>query len=133
MSTWQTFLWGVFGSVALEFLHTYRDYRSSSVLPRRYRSLIFWTVRAVMSAISGLVSVGYSAAGSVLTPITAVTIGAAVPLIITELARIADRPGVPNEGLNAGARSSSPGDKRPARTRPSDSKLRSRPRRPRSK
>jgi hypothetical protein len=82
VSELQTFLWGCFGSCAVETLLAYRLVISGP-WPPRYRRLRFWVVRVLAAVVAGLLAV---AMGSH-TPIGALYVGAAAPLILEKLLR----------------------------------------------
>lgn len=84
----ETFLWGVGGSVAVEAVSLYNYTNSrSGLLPKRYKRVAFWMVRMLLAIVAGGLALAYA----VQTPIVAIHIGAATPLILQTLARTAPK------------------------------------------
>jgi hypothetical protein len=104
MSIAAKFLWGFVGSAAMEVITLYQLYESTnlddptkSVLPARYKRIGFWLVRLTLALMAG----GLAVVQDVTTPILAVNVGAATPLILQALAQ-----GLKNtlpSGVSAGA------------------------------
>jgi hypothetical protein len=81
MSPLTMFFAGVLGSVAAELLRVFQTY-SSGRLPRRYREIGFWLVRATIAVMSGGVAVAFNAQSA----LQALYIGLSVPLVLNSLA-----------------------------------------------
>lgn len=79
------FLFGMVGNIAVEVLKIL-GYFQRGRFHRQYRDWRFWFVRSVLVLISGLMALAYSMGGHQL-PILAFTIGAASPLLISQMAR----------------------------------------------
>lgn len=78
------FLFGMLGSVAVELVKLLSLYEAGkSSLPARYRKWRFWIVRVLIAVTGGLLALAHN----VQTPILAVHIGAATPVIIESFAR----------------------------------------------
>jgi len=77
------FLWGFFGSAAVEVITLHQAYTSRGRTPERYKRIGFWVVRLLLSMIAGGLSVAYN----IDNPILAINIGASTPLIVQTLAR----------------------------------------------
>ncbi len=77
------FCWGVFGSLAVEFITIMGYPRSSSGLPSYYYESSFWAVRCLATLLAG----GVAVANDVSMPHLAIQVGAGAPLIIQALAR----------------------------------------------
>jgi hypothetical protein len=83
MTTLQTFVCGVAGSVAVEVVTLYQHYDSEPIkVPERYSKVGFWVVRLLLSAVAGALAVAYD----IQQPLLAANIGAATPLIVKTLA-----------------------------------------------
>lgn len=94
------FLWGVFGSVAVECVTAHQASLTEPVrLPQRYRVWWFWVARVLLTFAAG----GLAVALEVNNPQTAVTVGAAAPLVLQMLARGAGLPGATARSLPEGA------------------------------
>jgi hypothetical protein len=79
-----TFLCGLGGSVAVEFITLLHAYEREPIsLPARYKLPGFYVVRSCLAVAAGLLAVAY---GVYDRPILAVNIGASAPLIIRVLA-----------------------------------------------
>jgi len=82
MSPIETFLWGFFGSCAIEVVNAHNDLSANPLaITEKYCRPAFWTVRILTATVSGLLAVAYGAE----TPVSAISVGAATPLIITRL------------------------------------------------
>lgn len=73
------FLCGAAGSLAVEVCRICGILERRGYLPARYRKATFWFARLLLAAAGGGLSVAYD----VETPILAVNIGAAAPVIIS--------------------------------------------------
>ena len=84
MSPLEAFAWGFLGSVAVEIITIFNALRATpNGLPARYRSVVFWIVRALVAFLAGGLALAYG----IPTPILAMNVGAATPLLIQALAR----------------------------------------------
>ena len=79
------FLCGAGGSAAIEILTIYQIYKSGSRFPKRYKSIGFWCVRALLPAAAGGLAIAYEVDKLIL----AVNIGVATPLILSRMAETA--------------------------------------------
>src|SRR5580698_772752 len=87
------FLIAVGGSLAVEVVNLYQLYQTEPfVLPPRYRSPLFWSIRIGLSLIGGGLAVAYS----IDQPLLAANIGASTPLIIRAFTEGIKAPGVPD-------------------------------------
>jgi hypothetical protein len=79
MSHVEQFMWGFFGSVAVEVVTLVQYYTGSySQLPQRYREVAFYLIRIVLAIVAGGLVIAYNIEQTIL----AINIGAATPLII---------------------------------------------------
>jgi hypothetical protein len=81
MSLTVAFLWGSFGSLATEIVAIMKTYRQYGRLPKRYRSVWFWIARSTLIGIAGGLTVAFGPA----SPLHAIYIGMATPLILERL------------------------------------------------
>ena len=80
----EQFLWGFFGSIAVEVVTLIQYYTGSySQLPKRYKELPFYLVRLLLAVIGGGLVIAYNVDKTIL----AINIGAATPLIIRQFAQ----------------------------------------------
>jgi hypothetical protein len=95
------FLFGMAGNIAVEVLKIL-GYFQRGRFHRQYGDWRFWVVRSVLVLISGLMALAYSMSGQQI-PALAFTIGAASPLLISQMARrspFEDQPKLPGDGPN---------------------------------
>jgi hypothetical protein len=76
------FLWGSLGSFAIEIVSIVQTYQKLGRAPARYRSFWFWAARTALVGIAGGLSVAFNPA----SPMVAIYIGVAAPLILERLA-----------------------------------------------
>jgi hypothetical protein len=76
------FCWGFFGSMAVEVVLLCGYYRRGVALPLRYRRPGFWLTRFLLAFLAGGLVVAYG----ISTPVLALHLGAATPLVIQALA-----------------------------------------------
>jgi hypothetical protein len=76
------FLWGCLGSFAIEIVTIVQTYQKLGRAPARYRSLWFWAARTTLVGIAG----GLAVAFKPVSPLMAIYIGVAAPLILERLA-----------------------------------------------
>jgi len=88
MSPLEVFAWGFGGSIAVEIVTLFNALHQRPQLPARYHSLAFWVVRLLVAVVAGGLALAYE----IQTPILAINVGAATPLIIQALARGAQSP-----------------------------------------
>jgi hypothetical protein len=74
------FLWGVAGSLTAEIPCLDRASRSGRSLPKRFRQASYWLVRLLVAVVAGLLAVATSAP----TPLFAMSLGAATPLLLEQ-------------------------------------------------
>ncbi len=80
---WQIFVWGFFGSAAVEIAAIIRRLESPGRLPVRYKKRWYWLVRTLYGFVSGMLAVAYGIDNA----IVAIHIGIATPLILSQLAK----------------------------------------------
>jgi hypothetical protein len=84
LSDLASFFWGFAGSVAVEIGTFYQAYMTEPIrLPERYKRPDFWIVRLFLAVVAG----GIAMAEGVNTEISAITVGAAAPLVLEKLAK----------------------------------------------
>jgi len=89
MMVYEKFLYGFAGSFAIEIVTLYQIYtvaletKRKHILPNRYRRAGFWIVRFMLAIIAGGLAVAYE----ITTPLLAINVGAATPLILQALGR----------------------------------------------
>jgi hypothetical protein len=79
----EQFLWGCVGSLAVEIVKIHWLYGMARRLPVRYRSPVFWVARSLLALTGGSLAVAYR----IETPVLALHLGAATPLIVQALAQ----------------------------------------------
>jgi hypothetical protein len=79
----QQFLWGFLGSLAVEIVHIHVLLGTSRKLPLRYSKPIYWIARLLLALTAGSLAVAYD----IKTPVLALHVGAATPLIVQALAQ----------------------------------------------
>jgi hypothetical protein len=79
----EQFLWGCVGSLAVEIVKIHWLYGTARRLPARYGSPVFWIARSLLALTGGGLAVAYR----IETPVLALHLGAATPLIIQALAQ----------------------------------------------
>jgi hypothetical protein len=80
-----TFLWGAFGSAAVEVVGAFTALSQDEVvLPPKYRRPSYYVSRIVMAAVAGGVAVAQDITAK---PWLALQIGAGAPLILTSIAQ----------------------------------------------
>jgi hypothetical protein len=79
----QQFLWGFFGSLAVEIVQVHTLLGTSRKLPVRYSNPSYWIARLLLALTAGSLAVAYD----IKTPVLALHVGAATPLIVQALAR----------------------------------------------
>lgn len=83
MSILQQFLWGFLGSLAVEIVQIHCLLDASRKLPLRYTRPIYWIARLLLALTAGGLAVAYD----IKTPVLALHVGAATPLIVQALAQ----------------------------------------------
>lgn len=79
----EQFLWGFLGSLAVEVVQIHFLLGSSRKLPLRYGKPGYWVARLLLALTAGSLAVAYD----IKTPVLALHVGAATPLIVQALAR----------------------------------------------
>lgn len=79
----QQFLWGFVGSVAVEVVKIHLVLGTSRRLPLRYSKPLYWIARLLLAVTAGGLAVAYD----IKTPVLALHVGAATPLIVQALAQ----------------------------------------------
>ena len=79
----QQFLWGFMGSLAVEIVQIHCLLGASRKLPLRYTKPIYWLTRLLLALTAGSLAVAYDTK----TPVLALHVGAATPLIVQALAQ----------------------------------------------
>ena len=79
----QQFLWGFVGSLAVEVVKIHLVLGTSRRLPLRYTRPGFWIARLLLAVTAGGLAVAYD----IKTPVLALHVGAATPLIVQALAQ----------------------------------------------
>lgn len=79
----QQFLWGFFGSLAVEIVQIHFLLGGSRKLPVRYTRPSYWIARLLLALTAGSLAVAYD----IKTPVLALHVGAATPLIVQALAQ----------------------------------------------
>jgi hypothetical protein len=77
----QQFLWGFMGSLAVEIVKIHYLLGTSRKLPLRYTRPIYWIARLLLALTAGGLAVAYD----IKTPVLALHVGAATPLIVQAL------------------------------------------------
>ena len=83
VSILQQFLWGFLGSLAVEIVQIHCLLDTSRRLPLRYTKPIYWLARFLLALTAGGLAVAYD----IKTPVLALHVGAATPLIVQALAQ----------------------------------------------
>jgi hypothetical protein len=83
MAPLEQFLWGFAGSSSVEVVSLLRLYGLGRSLPRHFKSSGYWVVRALVCAVAGLLAI----AAQTQTPLLAMEIGVATPIIINSWAK----------------------------------------------
>lgn len=78
MTPERAFLWGLFGSIAIEIVAIIQYYNTGRPFPKRYKQPLFYIVRILLAASGGLLAVAYG----IDKPLLAINIGASAPLIL---------------------------------------------------
>lgn len=107
----QQFLWGFMGSVAVEIVQIHFLLGVSRKLPLRYSKPIYWIARLLLALTAGSLAVAYD----IKTPVLALHVGAATPLIVQALAQHRGRFLIPRK--RPGRRRAPAADRRPPRSR----------------
>jgi hypothetical protein len=79
----QQFLWGFLGSLAVEIVQIHVLLGTSRKLPVRYSKPSYWIARLLLALTAGSLAVAYD----IKTPVLALHVGAATPLIVQALAQ----------------------------------------------
>lgn len=79
----EQFLWGFLGSLTAEVVRIHGYLSTSGRLPLRYRRPLFWGARLLLALTAGGLAVAYD----IETPVLALHVGAATPLIVQALAK----------------------------------------------
>lgn len=74
----EQFFWGFTGSLATETPSLSRALRAGRALPKRFRRVSYWLARLAIAVVAGLVTV----AAQVQSPLLAMHVGAATPLLL---------------------------------------------------
>ena len=83
MTIGEQFLWGLVGSLAVEVVKIHWLYGAVRRLPVRYSDPVFWIARSLLAFTGGGLAVAYR----IETPVLALHLGAATPLIVQALAQ----------------------------------------------
>lgn len=83
MTVLQQFLWGFVGSLSVEIVKIHLLLGASRRLPLRYLKPVFWIARLLLALTAGGLAVAYD----IETPVLALHVGAATPLIVQALAQ----------------------------------------------
>jgi hypothetical protein len=76
------FLWGAFGSVAIEIVRAWRFFNRNHRFPSDYSKWQFWLVRFLLTVVAG----SWPVLHHVQTELLAVELGIIAPLLIEEMA-----------------------------------------------
>ena len=79
----EQFLWGFLGSLTVEIVKIHGYLSASGNLPLRYGRPRFWVARLLLAMTAGGLAVAYD----IKTPVLALHVGAATPLIVRALAK----------------------------------------------
>ena len=79
----QQFLWGFLGSLAVEIVQIHGLLGASRKLPSRYSRPLYWIARLLLALTAGSLAVAYD----IETPVLALHVGAATPLIVQALSQ----------------------------------------------
>lgn len=79
----EQFLWGFVGSLAVEIVKIHWLYGMARRLPARYSDPVFWIARSLLAFTGGGLAMAYR----IETPVLALHLGAATPLIVQALAQ----------------------------------------------
>jgi hypothetical protein len=79
----EQFLWGFVGSLTVEVVRIHGYLSTAGRLPLRYRRPMFWVVRLLLAMTAGGLAIAYG----IETPVLALHVGAATPLIVQALAK----------------------------------------------
>jgi hypothetical protein len=79
----QQFLWGFVGSLSVEIVKIHFVLGESRRLPPRYSKPSYWIARLLLALTAGGLAVAYD----IKTPVLALHVGAATPLIVQALAQ----------------------------------------------
>ena len=82
MEAMTVFFWGVGGSMALEALRASEMYRPGNDVHKCYKCIGFWAVRVLVAVAGGALSVAHE----IESPLLAVHIGVATPILLRVLA-----------------------------------------------
>jgi hypothetical protein len=83
MTDIERYIWGAFGSIAMELINILAIFQSGRKFPSRYRRIGFWVVRLLVAAVGGGLAYAYSIDNKIL----AIHVGAATPFIMQQLSR----------------------------------------------
>ena len=83
MTILQQFLWGFVGSLAVEIVKIHFVLGASRRVPLRYTNPVYWIARLLLALTAGGLAVAYG----IETPVLALHVGAATPLIVQALAQ----------------------------------------------
>lgn len=83
MTIGEQFLWGLVGSMAVEVVKIHWLFGAARRLPVRYSDPVFWIARSLLALTGGGLAVAYR----IETPVLALHLGAATPLIVQALAQ----------------------------------------------
>jgi hypothetical protein len=95
----EQFFWGLVGSLAVEIVKVHWLYGASRRLPLRYRDPVFWIARSLLALTGGGLAVAYR----IETPVLALHLGAATPLIVQALSQNVGRVLAHEDQARAGA------------------------------
>lgn len=109
MTISEQFFWGLVGSLAVEIVKIHWLYGASRRLPLRYRDPVFWIARSLLALTGGGLAVAYR----IETPVLALHLGAATPLIVQALSQNVGRVLAHEDEARAGAAKANP-NKKPA-------------------
>lgn len=99
MTISEQFFWGLVGSLAVEVVKIHWFYGAARRLPLRYRDPFFWIARGLLALTGGGLAVAYR----IETPVLALHLGAATPLIVRALAQNVGRALAQGEDKRGGA------------------------------
>ncbi len=94
MAWWAFLVWGVFGSVLVEGLDLAATVRRRGDWPwigrKTVRATPYLTMLAVRAGLGGGLALGIGLSEQIATPVAAITVGVATPLIVARLSEATD-------------------------------------------
>ena len=89
--TWYlAFMFAFCGSAAVEIILILQVMGPRGAIPGKYKTWLFWSLRATLAVISGVFAIAYYASSPQLPLFLYVHLGAATPAILTRISRIED-------------------------------------------